>query len=56
MEIFIYFLQAKEEFWNKDLFNNNKFDEEFENMIYSFTVNVNQAIKFYEILGGEKYY
>ena len=23
-------------------------------MIYSFTVNVNQAIKFYEILGGDK--
>ena len=23
-------------------------------MIYSFTVNVNQAIKFYDILGGDK--
>ena len=53
-ENLLYFLQAKEEFWTKDLFNNNKFDEEFENMIYSFTVNVNQAIKFYEILGGDK--
>ena len=23
-------------------------------MIYSFTINVNQAIKFYDILGGDK--
>ena len=23
-------------------------------MVYSFTVNVNQAIKFYDILGGDK--
>jgi len=53
-ENLLYFLQAKEEFWNKDLFNNPKFDEEFETMIYSFTVNVNQAIKFYDILGGDK--
>ena len=53
-ENLLYFLQAKEEFWSKDLFNNPKFDEEFEKMIYSFTVNVNQAVKFYDVLGGDK--
>ena len=53
-ENLLYFLQAKEEFWSKDLFNNPKFDEEFEKMICSFTVNVNQAIKFYDVLGGDK--
>ena len=53
-ENLLYFLQAKEEFWGKDIFNNPKFDEEFESMIYSFTINVNQAIKFYDVLGGDK--
>ena len=50
----LYFLQSKKEFWDKDLFDNDNFENEFEDMINSFTINVNQAIKFYDILGGGK--
>ena len=53
-EHLLYFIQAKEEFWDKTLFENPKFDEEFEKMIEEFTVNVCQAIDFYEVLGGDK--
>ena len=28
--------------------------KEFENMLNSFSINVNQAINFYEVLGGDK--
>ena len=38
----------------KTLFENPKFDEEFEKMIEEFTVNVCQAIDFYDVLGGDK--
>ncbi len=53
-ENLLYFLQAKEEFWNKEIFNNPEFDNEFENMISAFEVKVNEAIHFYEVLGGDK--
>ena len=53
-ENLLYFLQAKEEFWNKEIFNNPEFDNEFENMISAFEVKVNEAIDFYEVLGGDK--
>ena len=53
-ENLLYFLQSKEEFWSKDIFHNPEFDLEFENMLNSFSVNVNQAINFYEVLGGNK--
>ena len=53
-ENLLYFFQSKEEFWSKDIFHNPEFDLEFENMLNSFSVNVNQAINFYEVLGGNK--
>ncbi len=53
-ENLLYFLQSKEEFWPKDKFHNPKFDVEFENLFNSFSINVNKAINFYEVLGGNK--
>ena len=53
-ENLLYFLRSKEDFWPKDIFHNPKFDVEFENMLNSFSINVNKAINFYEVLGGNK--
>ena len=53
-EKLLYFIQAKEEFWAKEIFNDPKFENEFEQMVDSFDVKVNQAIIFYNVLGGDK--
>ena len=53
-ENLLYFIQVKEEFWEKEIFNNPKFDEEFENMVNAFDIKVNQSISFYNVLGGDK--
>ena len=50
----LYIIQTKEEFWPKEIIQDPKFNIEFKNMIYTFKVNVNQSIKFYDILGGDK--
>ena len=50
----LYIIQTKEEFWPKEIIQDPKFNTEFKNMIYTFKVNVNQSIKFYDILGGDK--
>ena len=53
-EKLLYFIQAKEEFWAKEIFNDPKFENEFEQMVDSFDVKVNEAINFYNVLGGDK--
>ena len=53
-EKLLYFIQAKEEFWAKEIFNDPKFENEFEQMVDSFDIKVNQAIIFYNVLGGDK--
>ena len=53
-ENLLFFIRYKEDFWPKEIFNDKKFNEEFDQMIKSFLVNVNQAIKFYDVLGGDK--
>ena len=47
------YLECKEELWDKDLINNHKFEEEIKTMKNSLSINVNQAIKLYDILGGD---
>ena len=50
-ETLLYFIQEKEEFWSKEIFNDLKFENEFDNMVNSFDVKINLAIIFYNVLG-----
>ena len=52
-ENILFFIQNKEEFWSKEIFNNPLFDKEFEEMIGSFDVKVNESLNFYDVLGGD---
>ena len=52
-ENLLYLLQIKKEFWDKDIINNSKYNEEFNQMINSFEVKTNEAISFYRILKGD---
>ena len=48
-------LRYKEEIWDKNLYNNEKFDEEFDILQKEFLdVKINNAIKFFIALDGEK--
>ena len=52
-ENLLFFIQNKEEFWPKEIFNNQLFEKEFEEMIGSFNAQVNESLDFYEVLGGD---
>lgn len=46
-------LFAKEEFWDKDIFNNEKFDDE-NYYFYDFDIKISESLNLYEFLGGDK--
>ncbi len=51
-ENLLYLIQIKQGLWDKDIINNFKFHEEFNQMINIFEVKSNQAISFYRELEG----
>ena len=51
-ELFSY-LEYKEDIWNSEVFNNNHFSDEIS-QLSSLDIHVNNAINFYDVLGGDK--
>ena len=52
-EELLYFIQYKEEIWPKEVFNNELFEKEFEEMSKTFKILVNESLHFYDVLGGD---
>ena len=52
-ENLLYLLKIKKEIWDKDIINNSKFNEEFNQMMNNFEIKTNEAISFYRILKGD---
>jgi hypothetical protein len=50
----LYVIQTKEEFWPKEIIQDPKFNIEFNDMNSIFKIKVNQSVKFYDVLGGDK--
>ena len=53
-ENILFFLQYKPDLWPKDFTEKKEFDNEIEEMMENFSVEVKQACKFYDVLGGDK--
>ena len=51
-EKLLFFIEEKEEFWSKEIFNDLKLVNEFDNMVNSFYAKINLGIIFYNVLGG----
>ena len=53
-ENILIFLEYKPDLWPKNFTEKDEFANEIEDMMENFTVEVKQACKFYEVLGGDK--
>ncbi len=49
-ENILYYLKEKEDLWSKTIFNDIKFEDEFNLMIKSFSIKINQSIELYQYL------
>ena len=49
-EPLLLFIEYKEDIWDKNVFNNDKFNDEIEEMRESFEVHTSQSVEFYEFL------
>ena len=49
-EPLLLFIEYKEEIWDKNVFNDDKFNDEIEEMMESFEVHTSQSVEFYEFL------
>jgi hypothetical protein len=49
-ENILYYLKEKEDLWSKTIFNDIKFEDEFNLMIKSFSIKINQSIELYKYL------
>ena len=52
-ENIMYMLMSKEDLWDKDIFNNDKFNTEMEEMI-DMNIKVEQAVELWNVLGDDR--